>query len=126
MYIEIVRKTINFLSAVLSVLLVGITLAVGWYQIAQIVDFMPNGHGYKQICDLPINKNSGQCTIWPDRFGMIAMGIVVPVTLSPFILIFLNTMKNPWLLKKRLVIWLSITAVSFMVYLSGITLYAIL
>jgi len=119
------RKIINILSAILSFVMVGVTLAVGWYQTVQIIDFLPGSYGLEndKWCRF---DTSTLCTIYPDRLSMIAFGCIVPIILGPFILVFLNTVKRPWPLKKRLIVWFSIMAASFLVYLSGIILYAVL
>lgn len=109
----------------LSVIMIGVTLAVGWYQTVQIIDFLPGSYGLENDKWCKIDT-SNLCTIYLDRFSMIALGVIVPIVLGPFILVFLNTMKSPLPLKKRLLIWSSIMFVSVLVYLSGIILYAVL
>ena len=118
------RRFINSISAVLGFLMIGVTLAVGWYQAIQIIDFAPAGFGSggDKWCR---TDTSNLCTVWPDRFSTIAFGVIVPVILGPFILVFFNTMKNPWSYKRQLIVWLSIMIASFSVYLSGLILYAI-
>ena len=119
------RRALNISSAILSVVMIGITLAVGWYQTVQIIAFMSGSYGLENDKWCKIDT-SNLCTIYPDRFSMVAFGVIVPIILGPFVLIFLNTMKNPMPLKKRLIVWFAIMAVSILIYLSGITLYAIL
>jgi hypothetical protein len=119
------RKVINIISAILSVIMIGVTLAVGWYQTLQIVDFLPGSYGLENDKWCKVDT-SNLCTIWPDRFSMIAFGVIVPIAFGPFVLVFLNTMANPLPLKKRLLTWFSIMIVSILVYLSGIILYAVL
>lgn len=119
------RRAVNGISAALSVLMIGITLVVGWYQAVQIIDFVPsdfNNRGDKW-CQF---DTSNLCAVWPDRLGLIAMGVIVPILLGPFVLIYMNTVRHPWPLKKRLIVWSSIVVASFLVYLSGLIIYAIL
>jgi|GEM_PF-2784721 len=119
------RKVFNVASAILSVIMIGVTLVVGWYQMVQIIDFLPGNFGLENDKWCKVDT-SNLCTIYPDRFSMIALGVIVPVVLGPFVLVFLNTMKNPLPLKKGLLIWFSIMIVSVFVYLSGIILYTVL
>jgi hypothetical protein len=80
-------KTLRILSIVGIGILSTYLALIGWYQAIQIRDFLPQWHdGHASHC-LPGDLGN-LCTIYGDRFGAIAMGVIVSLFFYPSVLTY--------------------------------------
>lgn len=103
-------------------LLVIYLIGIGLYQSVQIIEFLPNWRdGLTPNC--PPDYLGNLCSIWPDRFGSIAFGIVVSLLLSPAVLVYMATLPKKLSAGKIILIYLISLLIISIVHFSGYILY---
>ena len=109
------------LCAVLFIYSVGL----GVYQVQNLVEFVPNASVHWDMCNPENNRNYNDmmCSHYHDRFGSIALGVIVPLILYPALPVFLITRKIPPSGKRMAIISIVTFIITLMVPLSGIWLY---
>lgn len=116
------RRILHILSGIICALLLLYLVGVGIYQAQQLIAFMPGGPEAHAGCKA-VKVGGNICTIYPDRFGTIAMGSIFPLILSPFILVFLQTRKVSPSAKRTVLIHASVLFGIVVVHFSGLVIY---